>query len=94
MIEFLKIGDFAEVITGGTPSTLNKEYWEGGDIPWLNSGELNQDIVNSSRNFITKEGLRNSAARLMPPDSVLIVDLPTKLRSLCRFKLTTLRRSS
>jgi type I restriction enzyme, S subunit len=72
MIEFLKIGDFAEVITGGTPSTLNKEYWEGGDIPWLNSGELNQDIVNSSRNFITKEGLRNSAARLMPPDSVLI----------------------
>lgn len=72
MIEFLKVGDFAEVITGGTPSTLNKEYWEDGDIPWLNSGELNQDIVNSSRNFITKEGLRNSATRLMPPDTVLI----------------------
>ena len=46
MIDFYKIEDFAIVVTGGTPSTIKKEYWEFGDIPWLNSGELNQDIID------------------------------------------------
>jgi type I restriction enzyme S subunit len=72
MTELIKIDDFTNVITGGTPSTLKKEYWQDGDIPWLNSGELNQDIVTFSSNFITPEGLKNSAARLMPPETVLI----------------------
>lgn len=70
--EILKITDFAEVITGGTPSTVKKEYWEDGEIPWLNSGELNQDIVIRSDNFITQAGIDNSAAKLMPKDTVLI----------------------
>lgn len=67
-----KIIDFANVITGGTPSTKNKSYWDGGTIPWLNSGELNQDIILKSDNFITEEGLKNSATKMMPPDTVLI----------------------
>jgi len=72
MIEYFKVEDFAQVITGGTPSTKNKAYWEDGHIPWLNSGELNQDIIVSSRNHITSIGLEKSAAKLMPKDSVLI----------------------
>lgn len=72
MIERLKIKDFATVITGGTPSTTKNEYWNGGTIPWLNSGELNQDIITSTRNYITELGLKNSSTRLMPADSVLI----------------------
>lgn len=68
----VKIKDFAKVITGGTPSTKEKSYWENGSIPWLNSGELNQDIVTTTRNYITEAGLKGSAARLMPPDTVLI----------------------
>lgn len=72
MIELLKIKDFASVITGGTPSTAKNEYWNGGSIPWLNSGELNQDIITSTRNYITEKGLQNSSTRLMPADSVLI----------------------
>jgi type I restriction enzyme S subunit len=72
MIQEKKISDFAEVITGGTPSTTRKEYWEGGNIPWLNSGELNKRYIYESRNFITELGLRNSSTRLMPPDTVLI----------------------
>jgi restriction endonuclease S subunit len=67
-----RIKDFAKVVTGGTPSTKNKDYWSGGTIPWLNSGELNQDIVLKSGNFITEDGLKNSAAKMMPPDTVLI----------------------
>ena len=72
MIETVKIKDFADVITGGTPSTAKIEYWENGKIPWLNSGELNQDIIQSSKNFITELGLKSSSTRLMPKDTVLI----------------------
>lgn len=68
----VKIKDIAKVITGGTPSTSIIEYWENGNIPWLNSGELNKGIINSSENYITKLGLENSVAKLMPPNTVLI----------------------
>lgn len=67
----LAIKDFAEVITGGTPSTSIAEYWNG-DIPWLNSGELNKGIIFNASNFITKKGLSKSNAKLMPIDTVLI----------------------
>lgn len=66
------IKDFAEVITGGTPSTAVNEYWERGIIPWLNSGELNSRYITKSSNFITESGLKNSNAKMMPPDTVLI----------------------
>jgi type I restriction enzyme S subunit len=72
MIKEQKISDFAEVITGGTPSTTKKEYWEGGNIPWLNSGELNKKYIYESKNFITELGLKNSSTKLMPSDTVLI----------------------
>ncbi|KQB43883.1 Type i restriction enzyme ecobi specificity protein [Flavobacterium daejeonense] len=68
----VKIKDFTNVITGGTPSTSKKEFWENGNIPWLNSGELNQKIITSSRNYITKLGLEKSSSRLMPTDTVLM----------------------
>lgn len=66
------IQDFAEVITGGTPSTAVNEYWENGTIPWLNSGELNNNHVINSSNHITETGLKNSNAKMMPPETVLI----------------------
>lgn len=70
--EMVKVQDFAEVRTGGTPSTSVKEYWDNGNIAWLNSGELNQDIITKSENYISEKGLANSSARLMPKDTVLI----------------------
>jgi type I restriction enzyme, S subunit len=71
-MNLIKVKDFADVATGGTPSTKRDDFWVGGEIPWLNSGELNQDIITTSKNFITKEGLNNSSTRMMPPDTVLI----------------------
>lgn len=68
----VKIKNFTNVITGGTPSTSKAEYWENGNIPWLNSGELNQKIVTKSRNHITKLGLEKSSTRLMPKETVLM----------------------
>jgi type I restriction enzyme S subunit len=71
-MEKVKIKNFTDVITGGTPSTSRAEYWENGNIPWLNSGELNQKFVTTSRNYITKLGLEKCSSRLMPKDTVLM----------------------
>jgi type I restriction enzyme S subunit len=71
-LEKKKIKEFTTVITGGTPSTLVPGYWENGNIPWINSGELNQEFVTSCSKYITRQGLENSSSRLMPADTVLI----------------------
>lgn len=65
------ISEFAEVITGGTPSTRKPEYW-GGDVPWLNSGVLNDGDIKAPSKYITELGLKNSSAKLMPKNTVLI----------------------
>jgi len=67
-----KICEFTEVITGGTPSTIKKEYWENGNISWLPSGDLKDKPIKSAHIFITNEGLKNSSAQIMPKKSVLI----------------------
>ena len=66
-----KIGDFTLVKAGGTPRTDNNDYW-GGDIPWMNSGELNLKFVNQVGTYITEQGLKNSSTNLIPKHSVLI----------------------
>lgn len=61
-----KIKDVAQTYSGGTPTSTNSEYYDGGDIPWINSGELNNPIITSTTNYITEEGLNNSSAKLYP----------------------------
>lgn len=68
----LAIKDFAEVITGGTPNTSKKEYWEGGKVPWLPSGELKNCRIFQANKFITELGLKSSCAKFMPRKTVLI----------------------
>jgi type I restriction enzyme S subunit len=66
------IGHISGNITaGGTPSTSEKEYW-GGNIRWMNSGELNNKKVYEVQGRITEEGLRNSSTKFIPERSVLI----------------------
>lgn len=65
------IGDFAEVKAGGTPSTANSRYW-GGDIRWMSSGEIHKKRVHEVDGRITLDGLRESAARLLPVGTVLM----------------------
>ena len=67
-----KIKDVAQIYSGGTPTSTNSEYYDGGDIPWINSGELNNPIITSTTNYITEEGLNNSSAKLYPQDTVLV----------------------
>lgn len=68
----VKLGDYISTQSGGTPNTKKSEYYDGGDIPWLSSGEINQGYINKTDKFITQEGLDNSSAKWIPKDSVVI----------------------
>lgn len=66
------ISEFAKTSAGGTPKKSNKAFYEGGDVPWLLSGEVGQGEITTAKNFITKEGLAGSSAKVFPRDSVLV----------------------
>ena len=67
-----KIGDVCQTGAGGTPLKSKKGYYEGGDVPWLLSGEVSQGEIFTSTNFITKLGLENSSAKIFPVNTVLV----------------------
>jgi len=66
------LGEVCKTGSGGTPLKEKKEYYEGGTIPWLMSGEVSQGEVREATRFITQKGLDNSAARIFPKDTVLV----------------------
>lgn len=68
----VRLEDKIATQSGGTPNTKKLKYYEGGNIPWLSSSEVNQGYIFSTEKFITQEGLDNSSARWIPKDSVLI----------------------
>lgn len=68
----VKLEDNIKTQSGGTPNTKKQEYYNGGDIPWLSSGEVNQGYIFSTEKFITQAGLDNSSAKWVPKYSVLI----------------------
>lgn len=70
--ELRKLGDYAEILTGGTPKTSVSEYWEPKKIPWMSSGEVNKRRLDGTDNMISEEGLNNSSARWVKKHSVLI----------------------
>ena len=66
-----KLGDVADIIGGGTPSTSVSEFWDG-DIDWYAPAEISEQIfVNSSQRKITSEGLNSSSAKILPIGTVL-----------------------
>ncbi|WP_269539402.1 restriction endonuclease subunit S [Cerasicoccus fimbriatus] len=68
----VKLGEVCKTASGGTPSRSKKEYYEGGTIPWLMSGEVNKGEICEVDNFITELGFKNSSAKLFPEDTVLV----------------------
>ena len=71
-MEYKKIEELTTVVTGGTPSTSKSEYWDDGNIPWLQSGCCQNCDVDSTEKYITQVGYDNSSTRMMPPNTVMI----------------------
>ena len=66
-----ELGEIADIVGGGTPSTSNSEYWDG-DIDWYAPAEIaDQIFVSSSERKITQQGYENSSAKILPVGTVL-----------------------
>jgi type I restriction enzyme, S subunit len=67
-----KLGIVVQTTSGGTPLRNNPEYFINGVYKWVKSKELQGTYIFETEELITKEALRNSSAKLLPKNSVLI----------------------
>ena len=58
--------------SGGTPSRTEISYWDSKDIPWLKTGEIKNNIIIQTEEYISNLGLKNSSAKLLPKETVLM----------------------
>ena len=73
------MGCVAQVVGGGTPSTQKPEYWDG-TVPWATPTDitaLQSRFISSTANTINEQGVKNSGASLLPPQSVLMTSRAT-----------------
>lgn len=68
---YKKINEIATVLTGGTPRTSTKEFWNGS-INWMSSGEINLRRVKNTGKKITQKGLDGSNATILPTGTVMV----------------------
>ncbi|MDI5895346.1 MULTISPECIES: restriction endonuclease subunit S [Flavobacterium] len=69
--EVNELGNILNTDLGGTPSTKIEKFW-GGNIPWLNSGEIANFPIVESEAHITTEAILNSATTLMPAGTCVL----------------------
>ncbi|WP_375334641.1 restriction endonuclease subunit S [Curtobacterium sp. MCBD17_021] len=68
------VGDVAKVVGGGTPPSREESNF-GGDIPWVTPKDMTNHrgrYISAGARFLTREGLLNSSAKLLPKDAVLV----------------------
>lgn len=69
------IGNVCCTIGGGTPSTKEKTYYEGGNIPWVTPTDITRNgclILLETEKKITEEGLAHSSAKMVPAWTILM----------------------
>lgn len=72
-VEWKTLGDVTKKwYSGGTPTAGKTEYYENGDIPWLRTQEVKFSDINSTEIKITQAALKNSAAKWIPENCVII----------------------
>ena len=71
-VEWLALGDVCILVTGATPSRTNHSYWDGGTIPWMNSGEVNLRRVFKTEEKITEDGYNHASTTIVPKHSIVM----------------------
>jgi type I restriction enzyme S subunit len=69
--EARRLGEIAVISSGGTPSRENPGYWNGS-IPWITTSQIDFNEISEAGEYITDAGLNNSAAKLLPPGTLLM----------------------
>ncbi len=66
--------DIADLLSGGTPKTKIKEYWNG-DINWVSAKDIGNGVIyiNDTEKKITEKGVNNSSTKILPEDTVILV---------------------
>lgn len=76
----VSLGDVINILGGGTPSTQEPSFWDGGNITWYSPSDLTAAgtmFVSDSTKKITQSGLEKSSARLFPAYSVMMTSRAT-----------------
>ena len=67
------LGEYCkEIKSGGTPSRSNIEYWNSKDYRWLKTGEVQNNVILETEEYISEAGLNNSSAKIIPCGSVIM----------------------
>ena len=69
---WVRLGEVGDWKSGSTPNKKNPDYYGNGTIPWLLTGDLNDDYILKIPTKITEKALNESSLRLNPKDSVCI----------------------
>jgi type I restriction enzyme, S subunit len=69
--EVKRLGEIATFFSGGTPSTVVPEYYNG-EIQWITSGDLNKGQILEVEGRISQQGLKNSSAKMIEADTLLL----------------------
>lgn len=70
--EIKKMLEISKITSGGTPNRKIKEYWDNGKIPWVTTSLIDFKVITKAEEFITKEGLNNSSAKLFPSGTLIL----------------------
>lgn len=70
-IQYKKLGEICDFISGGTPSKSKNEYWKNGNIPWIKISDFREKYIKFSEEKITKIGLENSSTKILKKGTIL-----------------------
>ena len=70
--EVKKIRNAFTTVLGGTPARNQPDYWTDGNIPWINSGKINELRISEESELVTELGLKRSSTKLMPMKTTVI----------------------
>jgi type I restriction enzyme S subunit len=65
------LGSMSSISSGGTPSRDRADYWDG-DVPWITTSQVDFSRIQHADQFISKAGLQNSAAKILPQGTLLL----------------------
>jgi type I restriction enzyme S subunit len=70
--DLVRLRWLSERYAGGTPDKGNSAFWDDGDIPWLNSGAVNDGYITEPSEYITREGFLGSSAKWIPKGALVM----------------------
>jgi type I restriction enzyme S subunit len=71
ILSYLSLGQICDVQSGGTPSRHINAYWEKGNIPWVKISDIKGKHLLGTDEYITRQGLENSSAKIFPKGTIL-----------------------